>query len=82
MRQSLELPKVLSGYGQLFHADRSPIDVRYQIVLPAPVVLRPQPVHAARAAVPAAASTLPSAPATAAPAEPRATHAAHTRHHL
>ncbi|MFN8464484.1 MAG: hypothetical protein U0X20_03000 [Caldilineaceae bacterium] len=65
MRQSLELPKILSGYGQLFHDDRSPIDVRYQIVLPAPAVVRAQPVHAARAAVPAAAPTLPPVPATA-----------------
>ena len=33
MRQIPDLPKVLSGRGQLFQDDRSPIDVRYQIVL-------------------------------------------------
>ena len=33
MRQIPDLPKILSGRGQLFQGDRSPIDVRYQIVL-------------------------------------------------
>ena len=33
MRSIPDLPKVLSGRGQLFQDDRSPIDVRYQIVM-------------------------------------------------
>lgn len=33
MRHIPDLPKVLSGRGQLFQEDRPPIDVRYQIVL-------------------------------------------------
>ena len=33
MRHIPDIPKVLSGRGQLFLEDRPPIDVRYQIVL-------------------------------------------------
>jgi len=53
MRQIPDLPKVLSGRGQLFQDDRSPIDVCYQIVIA--VVPAVPTAHAALASVPAAA---------------------------
>lgn len=33
MRQPANLPRILSGRGQLFQEERPPIDVRYQILL-------------------------------------------------
>lgn len=60
MRQTPELPRILSGRGQLFQADCPPIDVRYQIVLagvPAvPPALTAHAVSAAARPVPAAAT--------------------------
>jgi hypothetical protein len=61
MRPIPDLPKVLSGRGQLFQDDRSPIDVRYQIVLA--VVPAVPSAHAAPAPVPpAVAPAVPGAP--------------------
>ena len=34
MRQPANLPRILSGRGQLFQEEHPPIDVRYQILLP------------------------------------------------
>lgn len=61
MRPVPDLPKVLSGRGQLFQDDRSPIDVRYQIVMAvAPAVPN---AHAALApAAPGVASAAPEVP--------------------
>jgi hypothetical protein len=68
MRQPSVLPKVLSGRGQLFQDERSPIDVRYQIVLAVPAIpaLSTVPaIHAASTTAPAGAPSLPLTQATA-----------------
>ncbi len=60
MRQIPDLPKVLSGRGQLFQDDRSPIDVRYQIVLAVvPIVPTAYAAH-----VPVPPTVAPAAPQT------------------
>lgn len=58
MRHIRELPKILSGYGQLFQEDRAPIDVRYQIVLSVLGVPAASAAHAAATSAPEVAPRL------------------------